>query len=54
MYTNIKKDFNKQGIEIDGIKLNIEKMMSNKNKSIQVLTKGVEFLFKKNRAGNSN
>ena len=30
-----KKDFNKQGIEIDGIKLNIEKMMSNKNKSIQ-------------------
>ncbi len=43
-----KKDFNQQGIEIDGIKLNIEKMMSNKNKSIQILTKGVEFLFKKN------
>ncbi len=44
-----KKDFNKQGIEIEGLKLNIEKMMSNKNKSIQVLTKGVEFLFKKNK-----
>ncbi len=44
-----KKDFNKQGIEIEGIKLNIEKMMSNKDKSIQVLTKGVEFLFKKNK-----
>ena len=44
-----KKDFNNQGIEIDGIKLNIAKMMSNKNKSIQVLTKGVEFLFKKNK-----
>ncbi len=44
-----KKDFNQQGIEIDGIRLNIEKMMSNKNKSIQVLTKGVEFLFKKNK-----
>ena len=44
-----KTDFNKQGIEIDGIKLNIEKMMSNKNKSIQILTKGVEFLFKKNK-----
>ena len=44
-----KKDFNQQGIEIDGIKLNIEKMMSNKNKSIKVLTKGVEFLFKKNK-----
>ena len=44
-----KKDFNQQGIEIDNIKLNIEKMMSNKNKSVQVLTKGVEFLFKKNK-----
>ena len=44
-----QKDFNQQGIEIEGIKLNIEKMMSNKNKSIQVLTKGVEFLFKKNK-----
>ncbi len=44
-----KKDFNNQGIEIEGVKLNIEKMMSNKNKSVQVLTKGVEFLFKKNK-----
>ena len=47
-YHKAKNDFNKQGIEIGGIKLNIDKMMSNKNKSIQVLTKGVEFLFKKN------
>ena len=44
-----KKDFNQQGIELEGIKLNIEKMMSNKNKSVQVLTKGVEFLLKKNK-----
>ena len=44
-----KKDFNKQGIEFEGIKLNIDKMMLNKNKSVQVLTKGVEFLFKKNK-----
>ncbi len=44
-----KKDFDKQGIEISNIKLNIAKMMSNKNKSVQVLTKGVEFLFKKNK-----
>ena len=48
-FNKAKKDFNHQGIEIEGIKLNIEKMMSNKNKSIQVLTKGVEFLFKKNK-----
>ena len=48
-YLKAKKDFNLQGIEIKEIKLNIEKMMSNKNKSVQVLTKGVEFLFKKNK-----
>ena len=48
-FLKAKKDFNQQGIEIEGIKLNIEKMMSNKNKSVQVLTKGVEFLFKKNK-----
>ena len=44
-----KKDFFNQGIEVSEVKLNIEKMMKNKNKSVQVLTKGVEFLFKKNK-----
>ena len=48
-YHKAKKDFNQQGIEFENMKLNIEKMMSNKNKSVQVLTKGVEFLFKKNK-----
>ena len=48
-YQKAKKDFNNQGIEISDIKLNINKMMSNKDKSVQVLTKGVEFLFKKNK-----
>jgi dihydrolipoamide dehydrogenase len=46
-YHKAKKDFNNQGIEIKDIKLNIKKMMSNKNKSVQVLTKGVEFYLKK-------
>ena len=44
-----KKDFKNQGIEISDIKLNIDKMMQNKAKSVQVLTKGVEFLLKKNK-----
>jgi dihydrolipoamide dehydrogenase len=48
-YYKAKKDFNDQGIEISEIKLNIKKMMNNKDKSVQVLTKGVEFLFKKNK-----
>ena len=48
-YYKAKKNFNNQGIEISDIKLNIDKIMSNKDKSIKVLTKGVEFLFKKNK-----
>ena len=44
-----KKNFFNQGIEVSDVRLNVEKMMSNKNKSVQVLTKGVEFLFKKNK-----
>jgi dihydrolipoamide dehydrogenase len=48
-YHKAKKDFSNQGIEISDIKLNINKMMSNKEKSVQVLTKGVEFLLKKNK-----
>ena len=47
-YHKAQKDFNSQGIEFTGLKLNLDKMMSNKNKSVQVLTKGIEFLFKKN------
>ncbi len=43
------KNFSKIGIEISEIKLNLEKMMQNKNKAVTVLTKGVEFLFKKNK-----
>ena len=48
-YYKAKTDFRNQGIEISDIKLNINKMMSNKEKSVQILTKGVEFLFKKNK-----
>ena len=48
-FQKAKKDFSNQGIEVSNVKLNIEKMMNNKNKSVQTLTKGVEFLFKKNK-----
>ncbi len=37
------------GIEIGEVKLNLEKMMKNKDKAVSTLTKGVEFLFKKNK-----
>ena len=43
------KNFNKLGIETGEIKLNLSKMMENKDKAVTTLTKGVEFLFKKNK-----
>ena len=43
------KKFSEQGIEIDSVKLNLEKMMKNKERSVLTLTKGVEFLLKKNK-----
>ena len=43
------KNFEKFGIETGEIKLNLEKMMKSKDKAVTVLTKGVEFLFKKNK-----
>ena len=48
-YFKAKNQFNKLGIEADNIKINLSKMMNNKNKSVLTLTKGVEFLFKKNK-----
>ena len=49
MYHKAQKEFNNLGVEIGNIKLNLSKMMSNKNKSVLTLTKGIEFLFKKNK-----
>ena len=52
---NLSDEFNKvkhlsnKGIEIGEIKLNLPKMMKNKDKAVNVLTKGVEFLLKKNK-----
>ena len=49
MYHKSQNEFNNLGIETGNIKLNLPKMMNNKNKSVLTLTKGVEFLFKKNK-----
>ena len=43
------KNFEKIGIEIGEVKLNLEKMMKSKDKAVSILTKGIEFLFKKNK-----
>ena len=49
IYHKAKKEFNNIGVEASNIQLNLKKIMNNKNKSILTLTKGVEFLFKKNK-----
>ena len=43
------KHFSSLGIEVGEVKLNLKKMMKNKDNAVSVLTKGVEFLFKKNK-----
>ena len=52
---NLSDEFHKvqnlssKGIDIGEVKLNLPKMMKNKDKAVTVLTKGVEFLLKKNK-----
>jgi len=43
------KNLSKIGIEVGEVNLNLQKMMQNKDKAVTTLTKGVEFLFKKNK-----
>ena len=52
MYHKTQNEFKSLGIEIGDVKLNLSKMMDNKNKSVLTLTKGIEFLFKKNKITN--
>tara|TARA_B100000902_G_scaffold79305_1_gene83974 strand:+ start:163 stop:1563 length:1401 start_codon:yes stop_codon:yes gene_type:complete len=52
---NLSEEFHKvkglanKGIEVGDIKLNLDKMMKSKDKAVTILTKGVEFLLKKNK-----
>ncbi len=52
---NLSEEFHKvqnlsnKGIEVGEIKLNLPKMMKSKDKAVTILTKGVEFLLKKNK-----
>jgi len=43
------KNLSKKGIEVGNVKLNLSQMMKYKDKAVTVLTKGVEFLLKKNK-----
>ncbi len=48
-YFHKAKNFAKIGIEVGDVTLNLQKMMQNKDKVVITLTKGIEFLFKKNK-----
>ncbi|MBX3022721.1 MAG: dihydrolipoyl dehydrogenase [Bdellovibrionales bacterium] len=48
-YAMAQHDFEKHGIDISGIKLNLDNMMARKDKIVKDLTGGVAFLFKKNK-----
>ncbi|PWY73849.1 dihydrolipoyl dehydrogenase [Aspergillus sclerotioniger CBS 115572] len=48
LYHQILHDTKKRGIEVGDVKLNLEQMMAAKDTSVEGLTKGIEFLFKKN------
>ena len=48
-YAELKKGLDKHGIAVEGVKLDLAKMLGRKNGVVKALTDGVGFLFKKNR-----
>ncbi|TGO29585.1 hypothetical protein BPAE_0013g00370 [Botrytis paeoniae] len=48
LYHQILHDTKARGIEVGDVKLNLQQMMKSKDTAVAGLTKGVEFLFKKN------
>ncbi len=49
LYHTILHDTKKRGIDVGEVSLNLKQMMKAKDDSVSGLTKGVEFLFKKNK-----
>lgn len=48
LYHQILHDSKNRGIEVGDVKLNVKQLMKAKEQSVSGLTKGIEFLFKKN------
>ncbi len=48
-FNKAKKNFSNIGIETGKLTLNLSKMMKTKERSVAALTKGIQFLFKKNK-----
>lgn len=48
-YEAVQKDYAEMGIDVAGVTLNLEKMLAQKDDAVDGLTKGIEFLMKKNK-----
>jgi len=49
LYEAAGKDFEALGITVEGVKLDVKQMLKQKTEAVDGLTKGVEFLLKKNK-----
>lgn len=49
LYHEAKHDFEKHGIKAEGVSFDLKAMMAAKDKTVEGLTGGIEFLFKKNK-----
>lgn len=48
LYYQAQEDFSKHGIKVKSLKLDLEALMKRKTEVVEGLTKGIDFLFKKN------
>lgn len=49
LYHETKANFAKRGIKVDNVQLDLAAMMASKNAAVDTLTRGIEFLFRKNK-----
>ena len=51
-YYEAQRDLAKHGLEFDNLRLNMPNLLKQKDQAVSNLTKGIEFLFKKNKVLN--
>ena len=49
LYSEVKNHASNYGVSVDGVHMDVGKMMAQKDKAVVGLTKGIEGLFKKNK-----
>lgn len=54
MYWESKKSFEKHGVMVSDVRIDVDKMLGQKNEVVKGLTSGIEGLFKKNKVRHQN